>query len=183
MVQADHDGGVGRRGEGFHRKRLAVTKIRDPRRGVADVQFPAVFADRSSVKGDPKGSERLIGLAVVALQACLQMLRQRVILRLQRGPDCLNGSGIVPSGDVRMVHSPVGFAGPQSDVVQRENRLIGAAIDHGADAPVADRQGLLEKLRRTVVVQHQRPRLRFSGCSRTAAGQQQRGDAHAHTFQ
>ena len=92
------------------------------------------------------------------LQAGLEPLGERIILRFQRLPDGIDGPGIVPAGDVHMPDSPIRFAGPERNVIEGKHGRIGAAVDHGADAPVADRQRLLEVLGRTVILQHQRPR-------------------------
>ena len=183
VTKADDDDGVRSRGEGLHRKRLAVTQIRHPRRCVADIQLAAVVGDRFPafagndggrfagndgaivitrlvrvIPYDPQRPQRLVGLAIVSLEAGLEPFRQRIILRLERGTDRLDGAGIVAPGDIRMVQSPIRLTGPQRNVVERKDRRIDAAIDHGADAPVAYRERLLKKRRRMVILQHQRRR-------------------------
>ena len=107
---------------------------------------------------DPQVAERLVGLAVMALKFLLEFIRKCIILIFKSFPDRRKGlKGMVAySGHyVRMPDSPVGFPGPERDVVQGNPFPAGSSVDEGAQPAVAQRQRLFEIIGRMVIMHHE----------------------------
>ena len=159
LRQMDDDHRVGRRGETRFPERLSGSLVRGRcRRGGQVEGTPVAFHGRLVRMADPKRPERLVALAVVALDLPLQAVGLRIVLPLEGGAhQRQRGSGFgADSGpDVDVVVAPVGFTGPERDVVEREYLLRRTAIKHRPEAAVPHGKGFLEIDRGPVEVQGQ----------------------------
>ena len=153
------DDRIGRGDERLAAENGAVPQVGSRGDGPGDVQRTHVIRDGRGIVVDPERSQRHVCLAEMPLQAALKLFGSPVILSVEGFPHGLQGLGGLRSGarrnEVRMLHALVRLAGPKGDVVQGDMLVDRIAIDHGAQAAVAQRQRLFEVGRRPVVVQGQ----------------------------
>ena len=153
------DDRVGRGNERLAAENGAVPQVRGRGDGPGEVQRTHIIRNGRGIVVDPERAERHVCLAEMPLQAALKLFGSAVILAVEGLPHGLQGLGGLRSGaccdEVRMLRTLVRFAGPKGDVVQGDVFVDRIAIDHGAQAAVAQRQRLFEVGRRPVVVQGQ----------------------------
>ncbi len=153
------DDRIGRGNECLAAENGAVPQVRGRGDGPGDVQCTHVIRNGRGIVVDQERAERHVCLAEMPLQAALELFGSPVILVVEGFPHRLQGLGGLRSGarrdEVRMLCALVRFAGPEGDVVQGDVLVDRIAIDHGAQAAVAEGQGLFEVVGRAVVMQRQ----------------------------
>ena len=151
-------------GEGGKGRNAAAPAAPAPGRGVqraAQLQPPGVSADRRGPVAALHGqlAQRQVGLGGVAGKPIGQLL---VCLRIAPGAHQLPDP--VQAARTPAVLPGAGVSRPQGVVIEADPVLVVPAVNHGPQAPVAQRPGLLPVCGRGAFVQPRRVRRRRSGC-------------------
>ena len=114
------------------------------------IEFPLDIAVLSVGEPNSKVSHGKIGLPVGSLRLAAAFLRRRKVPAKDRFPR--TGKSGAPAGNGIITRR----ARPERIVIEREKLLIDPAIDHRAQAPVAQRKSLVERCGRAAIPEGER---------------------------
>ena len=186
----DHDDRIRRGHEILPLLTAAGAFHTDGSRGIRNVQHAAVAGNGGFVSVlivDQKRPQRLVILAVMALDVVEQLVREPVVLGIQRladGRDPIPVRELAQFAAAGIILGPgLTFAGPERDVIEGNAVLLYAAIHHGTQTSVAQGKRFFEEGRRTVIMQAELlPRAGgvLTGAEKESENQEKKGLFHSY---
>ena len=143
-MEADHNRGIRRAGKILRREGDAVARAGGRCHRRREVQRAPVVANllRLGV-ADAQAAQRLVILAEMALDAALEALRFRIVLRVEGRAHLRHGlRSLAPRRQFRhhpvigMLPAAVGLPRPEGNVIQGDPVFLCPAVNHRAEAPV-----------------------------------------------